>query len=88
MLADLVRTSHRKLVELNASPLHPERHVDMKVPINDWTRARVVIALLAPDIQKALLQGTAPNGLDPDMLLSRDMPLDWNEQRRVLGMSA
>lgn len=88
VVADLGRTAHRKLGELNASPLHPEDHVHMTVPINEWTRQRVVIGLLAPDIQKALLQGAAPANLDPDRLLSRDMPLDWAEQRRFLGMMA
>ena len=48
---------------------------------------RIVIGLLAPDIPKALLQGTAPAELDPDILLSRDMPMEWEEQRRFLGMS-
>lgn len=87
MLADLVRTSHRKLTELNASRLDPNRHQAMEVPVNEWTRRRMAIGLLAPDIQKAVLQGTAPTGLDPDKLLSRDMPLDWAEQRRFIGMT-
>jgi site-specific DNA recombinase len=85
--ADLVRTAHRKLTELNASPLVPAQHCDMKSPINEWTRERIVVGLLAPDIQKALLQGTAPAGLDPERLLSRDMPLDWEAQRRFLDMA-
>jgi site-specific DNA recombinase len=88
VLADLVRTSHRKLGELNASPLHPERHQLMKASGNGWGRDRITIGLLAPDIQKALLQGTAPADLDPDLLLSRNMPLDWAEQRSFLGITA
>lgn len=87
ILAGLVRASHRKLVELNASPLHAERYGDMKAPNNEWSRDRIAIGLLAPDIQKALLQGTAPKRLHPDRLLSRDMPLDWAEQRRFLGIT-
>ncbi len=86
VLAELVRTSHRKLTELNASPLHPEMHEHMSTPINEWTRERIAIGLLAPDIQKALLAGKAPLGLDPEKLLSRDMPLDWEGQRKFLGM--
>ena len=38
----------------------------MSVPNNAWSRDRVAIGLLAPDIQKALLQGKAPADLDPD----------------------
>ena len=86
VLAELVRTSHRKLTELNASPLHPEMHEHMCTPINEWTRERIAIGLLAPDIQRALLTGKAPLGLDPEKLLSRDMPLDWEGQRKFLGI--
>ena len=74
------------LTELNASPLHPEMHEHMSTPINEWTRERIAIGLLAPDIQKALLTGKATLGLDPEKLLSRDMPLDWEGQRKFLGM--
>jgi hypothetical protein len=86
-LAELVRTSHRKLQELNASPLFPEAHRQMTAPTNEWTRERIAIGLLAPDIQKALLTGTAPAGLEPEMLLSRDIPLDWEGQRKFLGFT-
>lgn len=87
VIADLVRTSHRKLADLHASPLDFEQHRHMTAPVNEWTRQRVAIGLLAPDIQKALLQGTAPPQLDPDRLLSPNMPLEWEAQRRLLGMS-
>ncbi|NQV93662.1 MAG: recombinase family protein [Sphingomonadales bacterium] len=87
-LAELVRTSHRKLKELNASPLYPAAHEQMLTPMNEWTRERIAIGLLAPDIQKALLTGTAPLGLDPEKLLSRDMPLDWEGQRKFLEMNS
>ena len=54
--------------------------------VDEWTRERIAIGLLAPDIQRALLTGKAPLGLDPEKLLSRDMPLDWEGQRKFLGM--
>ena len=54
--------------------------------MDEWTRERIAIGLLAPDIQRALLTGKAPLGLDPEKLLSRDMPLDWEGQRKLLGM--
>jgi hypothetical protein len=87
VLADLVRASHRTLAALKASPLQPECHQQMSTHNNEWKRARMAIGLLAPDIQKALLQGTGPANLDPDRLLSREMPLEWEGQRRFLGMS-
>ncbi len=85
-LAALVRTGHRRLAGIDASPLQPERHAHMRAPPSDWIRARVAVALLAPDIQKALLQGTAPDGMDPDRLIAGDIPLDWDAQRRMFGM--
>jgi hypothetical protein len=86
-LADLVRTAHRKLAEVDASPLQPGRHAHMHAPADAWTRQRLPIGLLAPDIQKALLQGTAPGGHDVDSLLALDIPLEWNAQRKMLGMA-
>ncbi|MFC4291436.1 recombinase family protein [Sphingorhabdus arenilitoris] len=85
VLAELIKTSHRKLDEHNASPLYPENHAQMTTPVNKWSRERNVPGLLAPDIQKALLRGDVPKRLDIEILLSRDMPLDWEEQRRLLG---
>ena len=57
----------------------------MSVPVNDWSRDRIAIGPLAPDIQKALLLGTGPSGREPEQLLGRELPLDWDEQRKVLG---
>jgi len=84
-LADLIRTAHRKLAELHASPLDHSSHAQMRAPTDAWSRERIGLGLLAPDIQKVLLQGKLPSGLDQERLLSREMPLDWDEQRRFLG---
>jgi site-specific DNA recombinase len=46
----------------------------------------VAIGLLAPDIQKMLLQGKAPPHITPDLLLNSDIPMDWDEQRRIFGV--
>ncbi|MBL0023199.1 MAG: hypothetical protein IPP23_13755 [Sphingomonadales bacterium] len=46
----------------------------------------MTIGLLAPDIQKMLLQGKAPLHITPDVLLNSDIPMDWDEQRRMFGM--
>ncbi len=85
LLADLVRKSHGLLDRVNASPALPDQHMKMVAPINDWGRRRVAIGLLAPDIQKMLLQRKAPAHITPDMLLGSDLPLDWDEQRRFFG---
>ena len=85
-LADLVRKSHVLLTKLNASPLAPDCHSQMTVPVNEWSRQRVAIGLLAPDIQKMILQGKAPAHLLPEMLVSRELPMGWEEQRRMFGV--
>ena len=85
-LADLVRKSHALLTKLNASPLTPDCHGQMTVPVNEWSRQRVAIGLLAPDIQKMILQGKAPAHLLPETLVSRELPMDWKEQRRMFGI--
>jgi site-specific DNA recombinase len=84
MLAELVRKSHALLARLNASPIAPELHGQMTVPVNEWSRQRMAIGLLAPDVQKMLLQGKAPPHVTPDMLISRDLPMDWDKQRCLL----
>ena len=86
VLADLLHKSHALLNKLNASPLALEQHSQMSVPVNEWSKQRIVIGLLAPDIQKMLLQGKAPLHIMPDMLVSRELPMDWEEQRRMLGI--
>jgi site-specific DNA recombinase len=86
-IADLLRTAHRKLSALGASPLDTSRHRHMRSPADAWTRARIPAGLLAPDIQKAVLLGTLLRGISADEVLAMDLPLDWNEQRRMFGMA-
>ena len=43
---------------------------------------------LAPDIVNAIVTGIQPVSLPRKRLVRVDLPLDWNEQRRVLGFTA
>lgn len=45
------------------------------------------LAWLAPDIVEAILEGRQPRGLTVKRLLAK-LPMDWAEQRRVLGFDA
>jgi hypothetical protein len=45
------------------------------------------LTLLAPDIVERFLDGRQPAGLQLAMLL-RPLPIDWRQQRRVLGPKA
>lgn len=86
VLAELVRTSHRKLIALNGSSLNFDNHASMTSPKNKWDRERIAIGLLAPDIQKALLKGDITPNINPQKLLSRDLPIEWDAQRKMFGL--
>ena len=46
------------------------------------------LAHLAPDIVEAILGGREPDGLTVNELMKAvQLPLGWDEQRRVLGFS-
>lgn len=46
----------------------------------------IYLAFLAPDIVQCIVRGEHPIGLGTKKLLAMaPLPLDWNEQRRVLG---
>jgi len=44
------------------------------------------LTLLAPDIIEAILDGKEPSGLSIAKLTSHEIPVLWEEQRRVLGI--
>jgi DNA invertase Pin-like site-specific DNA recombinase len=50
-----------------------------------WHRAQSTLAFLAPDIQAAFLTGHQPRGMTLTDFMKSDIPLCWNEQRRMLG---
>jgi site-specific DNA recombinase len=56
------------------------------VEISDVTQA-VYLAFLAPDIVERLIRGDHPDWLGVRRLLAMaPLPMEWTEQRRVLGM--
>jgi site-specific DNA recombinase len=50
-------------------------------------RALLRLALLAPDIQKAILSGHQPQGLSFKSLTALDLPASWTAQRQRLGLA-
>ena len=42
---------------------------------------------LAPDIQAAIVDGTQPAGLTRSKILFGSLPLDWEQQRQLLGFN-
>lgn len=49
-------------------------------------RVRVRLAYLSPRLQRAILQGTQPADLTLEKLVRSQLPLDWDEQERQLGL--
>ena len=47
----------------------------------------IPFAFLAPDITEAILNGTQPIDLNLDRLINATLPLDWVEQRTLLGFN-
>jgi hypothetical protein len=45
------------------------------------------LAFLAPDIQRAIVEGHQPNGLTLERLSQIGPPASWRLQRRVLGLA-
>ncbi len=43
------------------------------------------LALLAPDIQEAIMEGRQPVRLNLEKLMRIDLPLRWQDQRELLG---
>jgi site-specific DNA recombinase len=50
-----------------------------------YVSSLIRLAYLAPDITRAIANGTQPAQLMLADLMSRDIPLDWAEQRRSFG---
>lgn len=64
--------------EIASNESSGERYVSSLMPL----------AFLAPDIIDAILTGTQPSHLSAEMLIKRtQLPLDWTEQRALLGFS-
>ena len=55
----------------------------------DYLAVLVRLSYLSPEIIRAILLGQQPAELTPTRLaaLSRNLPHDWQEQRRLLGFS-
>ncbi len=43
------------------------------------------LAFLAPDIQRDIMTGRQPANCTLELFKKIELPLDWSEQRRVLG---
>ncbi len=63
-------------------------HGDMRAPQIAHHRRLAELAFLSPELQKAILEGRQPRGLNLAHLLQTGIPADWDEQTRRFGGSA
>ena len=56
-----------------------------KAPTSSYERRLWPLVFLAPDIQRAILEGRQPPALTLDQLVRMRLPTGWAEQRRALG---
>ncbi|MAL80100.1 MAG: hypothetical protein CMN55_13485, partial [Sneathiella sp.] len=56
-------------------------------PSSPWRRNLVRLAFLAPDIQRAILEGRQPDHLTLALLIRHDIPLLWADQHRKFGIN-
>lgn len=64
------------------------RQVDVAAPASAYDRKLVRLAFLAPDLQRAILEGRQAPGLTLSRLLDEPISPDWDRQRRMFGATA
>ena len=76
-----LKRAHADLMALKASPLSPpEEHRDAVAPATQYERQLGRLAFLAPALQRRILAGDQPRGLNLRAILKSEMPLAWADQ--------
>jgi DNA invertase Pin-like site-specific DNA recombinase len=79
----VLRASHQLLLRHGMSPLDLHRHPDATAPETQRIRRLLGVGLLAPDIQRAIIERRCPAKLE--QLTSGVLPLAWADQRLSLA---
>jgi hypothetical protein len=60
----------------------------LTIPVGSYVTRLLRLSFLAPDIVAAILKGEQPAELTASRLAQwKNLPLDWTEQRKVLGFT-
>ncbi|MEO0419067.1 MAG: recombinase family protein [Pseudomonadota bacterium] len=81
VLISALRKAHAMLMTKRGMPLIKT------APSSPYDRAILRLAFLAPDIQRAILDGRQPRHLNLEALRKLDIPLAWSAQRKALGFA-
>ena len=83
-----LRASHALLERMAAQPWKSAAELaETGAPGDSYERRLISVALLAPDIQAAILKGRQLADLKLADLTRRDLPLAWANQRARLGIA-
>ena len=84
-LVAALKSAHMELRGLNASPLTPLADLRSgRTPEGQHRRQVSRLAFLAPDLQRAILEGRQPPGFKLRAILKAELPLCWEDQRAWL----
>lgn len=88
-LIQLVATGHQWFEQLSSGKSDSLLAIAEKKSVQSNYVTRVInLAFLAPDIIKAILEGKQPPELTTDTLMDYfPLPIDWSEQRQLLGFN-
>ena len=86
-LINLVADARRWLAELLDGSSCTIRQIEDRESLRSGSVSRILpLAWLAPDISAAILAGRQPENLTAKVLRDLpDLPLDWQDQRKILG---
>jgi hypothetical protein len=85
-LVRALKAAHAVMREVGILPeAKPEQLLAAASPASAYDRKLCMLGYLAPDIQRAILEGRQPRTLTFEQLTREDLPLSWTDQRRVLG---
>lgn len=83
-----LRRAHAELRRHNGHLRKSDGNLAEAKGIDDpYLRRLASLAFLAPDIQRAILDGRHPTGLKLQQLVIQEIPLDWQAQRIAFGFS-
>jgi len=88
-LVAALKQAHAWLAEHNALPMAKlEVLRTATLPPTTYARKAIQFALLAPDIQEAIVEGRQPPGLTFSQVMERGVPIAWADQRARFGFPA
>ena len=83
-----LRRAHAELKKCGIDVTDSRASIEHACGVKDpYLRKLTGIAFLAPDIQRTILEGRQPADLKLADVLSRELPLAWEDQRKLLGFA-